>query len=293
MAALWALLAVLPIRAQGPASGDNALFDTLVNKGIAIPHGPTVKLPAPLIAPGQSPNAQQLAAIMEKAAGNVPVELFIKSSVTAPHSYDIESVDSSKGERCAQLVSLRFIAYGNVKAAEKADAFRTLISANDKRGDGKQDTELSDKDLQARGITPPKRRAEETYRSIAMPLLNKVQVEGVMRSVNTVLPRAALYASMMDPRFENDMELPNRWYHVDPQAGGQKKGPSHPYSGIAGYVAVTELPEPKGAMLIEMHLLIHEPREWFDGLNLLRSKLPILLRDNVRSFRQRLKQQGD
>ena len=37
-----------------------------------------------------------------------------------------------------------------------------------------------------------------------------------------------------------------------------------------------------------MHAVFDEPAGWFNGANLFRSKLPILLQDKVRSVRRRL-----
>jgi hypothetical protein len=92
----------------------------------------------------------------------------------------------------------------------------------------------------------------------------------------------------MDDRFQNDKQYPNIWRHINVVEEEEKLGSPQPYTGMAGYVLVTKLPEPAGALLVEMHFLLHEPPTWFGGRNLLRSKLPTLIQDNVRSFRRKL-----
>jgi hypothetical protein len=92
----------------------------------------------------------------------------------------------------------------------------------------------------------------------------------------------------MDDRFQNDKQHPNIWRHINVVEEEEKLGSPQPYTGMAGYVLVTKLPEPAGALLVEMHFLLHEPPAWFGGRNLLRSKLPTLIQDNVRSFRRKL-----
>ena len=71
--------------------------------------------------------------------------------------------------------------------------------------------------------------------------------------------------------------------------GAQQLGDPHPYSGFGGYIKVSELVEPAGALLIEMHFVFDEPEGWFGGKNLLRTKLPLAVQENVRKFRGELK----
>ena len=46
--------------------------------------------------------------------------------------------------------------------------------------------------------------------------------------------------------------------------------------------------QPSDAMLIEYHVVFEEPEAWFQGANLLSSKLPLVIQDVVRSFRRKL-----
>jgi hypothetical protein len=41
-------------------------------------------------------------------------------------------------------------------------------------------------------------------------------------------------------------------------------------------------------MFVEFHLVLSEPRDWFDGRNLFKAKLPLAMQDRVRSFRRAL-----
>ena len=52
------------------------------------------------------------------------------------------------------------------------------------------------------------------------------------------------------------------------------------------YFKITKLAEPAGALFVEQHIVFAEPTGWFDGNNLLRSKLPIAVQDNVRTMRK-------
>ena len=48
------------------------------------------------------------------------------------------------------------------------------------------------------------------------------------------------------------------------------------------------LAAPEEALFIECHLVFDEPQGWFNGANLIRSKVPVLVEDTVRKARRRL-----
>jgi hypothetical protein len=268
---------------------NNPLFDDLLTKGVPVPGGPTVKLPAPLFQPGPAPADYKEK--LEKAAGRLPTELFLKRTINAPYSLKINSVDKAGNERCAQMIDLTFVAYGKLDAVLETDLIKQFLGGKAKSGDsGEGATPLTSEELAARHIrTVGGRGLKEQYGKMALPLLEKVRIEGVMRTVRTNSPNAIVSATRMDDRFKNDKEYPNIWRHIT--VGEEEKlGPPHPYGGMAGYVVVTRLPEPKDALLVEMHYLLPEPPAWFDGRNLLRSKMPVVIQDNVRSFRRKLTQ---
>jgi hypothetical protein len=265
----------------------NPLYEELVGKGIAIPAGPTVKLPAPLVRPGTAPaNVMEL---LDKAARRVPVELFLRRTVQAPFSLTISSVDNKDGERCGQEIDLRFVAYGKLEAVLESDFMKQFLSSKKKKDDEEKSTILEAGQLKERGIQLLKaRNLKEQFSTLTMSLLEKVQVEGVTRSVRTNSPQFVLSAMRMHDRFQNDKQYPNIWRHIKVLEDEEKLGPTRPYTGLAGYVLVTKVPEHEGALLVEMHFLLHEPHDWFGGPNLLRSKFPTVIQDNVRSFRRKL-----
>ncbi len=285
---------VLSAILQQPLSGaddeeaDNPLYEELVGKGIAIPDGPTFKLPAPLVRPGVAPS--NVMELLDKAAGRVPVELFLRRSNQAPFSLNISSVNNKDGERCGQEIDLKFIAYGKLDAVLESDFMQQFLSSKKKKDAEEKTTILEAGELKERGIRPLKagKGKKEQFSTLTMPLLEKVQVDGVTRSVRTNSPQFVLSAMRMDDRFQNDKQYPNIWRHIKVLEDEEKLGPPHPYTGLAGYVLVTKVPEHEGALLVEMHFLLHEPHDWFGGPNLLRSKFPTVIQDNVRSFRRKL-----
>lgn len=288
------LIVFLPLGAVAPLRSSaadeqavNPLYEDLVHKGIAIPTGPTVKLPTPLIPPGATPaNMNEL---LDKAAGRVPVEFFLRRSVTAPFSLTISSAEKKDGQRCGQEINLKFVAYGKLDKVVESDFIKQFLSGKGKKESGDQSTIMEPDDLKKRGIRLlDGRNRKEQYSTTTLTLLDKVRVDGVMRSIRTSSPQFVLSATRMDDRFQNDKQYPNIWRHINVREEEEKLGPAQPYSGMAGYVLVTKLKEPAGALLVEMHFLLPEPPAWFGGPNLLRSKLSTVIQDDVRSFRRKL-----
>jgi hypothetical protein len=272
----------------GNTNGRNCLFDELIKQGMPVPNAAVRKLPMPLFREGLDKDA--LDAALAKAADRLPLDLFLKRSDLAPFTLKINSINDKDEKRIGQAFDLWFVVYGKLAAVQKTDFVQSLI-AGDRKGDRPEI--LDERQLQQRGIKlVDAKDFEERYATLDLTLLDKVKVTGVTRNVKTWTGHSILLATKLDERFENDMHIPNRWRPI--MAQGDKtnpRGQAVPYAGLMGYATVVELPEPEGALLVELHFAFHEPPEWFGGLNLLRSKLPIVIQDNVRAFRRKLARQ--
>ena len=96
-------------------------------------------------------------------------------------------------------------------------------------------------------------------------------------------------AGSVDPRFDKDPEYPNQWRPLLRDAQAEiKPGPAHPFSHAGGYAKITRLHEPEGAVFIECHLVYEEDYGWFDGANLVKQKVPVMVQEQVRTFRRKL-----
>jgi hypothetical protein len=273
----------LLLSADEPA---NPLLNELLDKGIPVPAGPTVRLPDPWMKEGLSPQEQQH--VLKKAAGNLPLELFVKKSDAAPFTLKINSVDNSSGKRVAQTIDLFFVAHGNLDRAIKEDVVNQLLGT-----DAKKDSEvrlLGEKALAERGIKLlHTANLEERYAGLDVFLLDRVKITGVTRNVMTHGPGCAVMAMQLDPRFASDKQYPNRWRSFNPLAAKNDAfGPPQPYSGMGGYARVTRLDQNPSALFFEVHAGFHEPEGWFGGPNLLRSKLPLVIQENIRNLRRKL-----
>ncbi len=46
--------------------------------------------------------------------------------------------------------------------------------------------------------------------------------------------------------------------------------------------------DPADAVLVECHLVYEEPYGWFDGVNLVKQKVPMMVQEKARTFRRKL-----
>lgn len=272
--------------AGGPAA-DNPVFDDLVRKGIAI--GDTaVKLPQPSLDP-QADAKTQTDVVRRTAAKKYDYDQFVRKSPVAPFALEINTVEGRSGGDRVQKVDLWFVAYGSLDEMTDEDLLGQLVGGGP-RSDNGQSEPLTDDELRARDLkveSTGDRR--ESFSRVDAPLLDKVRISGLGHGMTTRGPNNMLAASLLDPRFADDADYPNRWRPIVRDASGKTSfGPPRPYVGFGGYCQAVALNQPRGAMFIECHLAINEPHGWFNGTNLLRSKLPVLMQDNVRSLRRKL-----
>ena len=149
---------------------------------------------------------------------------------------------------------------------------------------------LSADDLEKRGISIPTELTERaSYTHAASTLLERVRLEVTTHAVYSQSGESTLLAGKVDPRFAGDEEFPNRWRSVEISGGRKRLGPAEVYSVSAGYWKATQLRSPAGAILIEYHSVVEQPSGWFGGRDLLRSKMPLAVQSEVRTFRRKVK----
>jgi hypothetical protein len=302
-ARLFLALALLLVGTLSPtlaADQPNPILAEMVEKGLDTGNGVLVKLPAPTMADGLD-GAAQRAAIKSITDVNKPLERILAKGDQSPFQLKITP---ATGSQTAHHVDMWYVAYGSLEtvAGEKflkglgpapdaaAPASKPAQPVNKQKLPSKS-TDISAEDLAKRGITlPPKEVLDERYGYSLFELMDRVYLSITSRAIQTRHPQSVLLAGYVDPRFINDTQYPDQWQPItQDKVGLPVLGQPVPYSGAGGYLKVTELKDPAGALFIEGHLVYNEPHGWFGGNSLLRSKIPILAKDNVVTFRQKLR----
>jgi hypothetical protein len=281
---LLLLVASLAVSAQPPKANhaaDNPIFKSLLDPGLPVGADAKAKLPPPTMPDGLDA-AKQKAVIENVIKGEYDFETFTRKSVVSPQLLRIRDVTPSDPKAPARGVDVWFVAHGDLKALDDEKFLDRLVNAGKGQGEGKG---LKREDLARRKITLADEK-HESYGHIAFDFLEKVHLKATGRVYWTRNEESVVVAGVIDPRFKGDAEFPNQWQSIIKEGGQTKLGPATPWSEAGFYLKITKLAEPAGALFLEQHVVFAEPTGWFDGANLLRSKLPIAVTSNVRSMRK-------
>lgn len=287
------------------AAGDNPIFTQLLQQGVPLPNGQFQKLRPPSMADGlnDAQQRQEVATVLAKKLG-APVtwEQFTENAIGAPSVLLVDDATfygahpQAPPYRTDHSVDLWFVAYGQLASVMKPSFMKAQfnISSTD------QLDNLKPADLNDRNIAPQKIEGGGEYwvhgQFKILPAAFFVQLRTTARAIETSSPASGTVAAIIDPRFNGDKGFPNEWRPAikDPNGGikmvnGKPAlGDATPYVNAGGYTKITPLVGAPGALFVEYHLVYEEPQAWFNGKNLLRSKLPQKAPDDVRSFRRQV-----
>lgn len=279
------LLVTLSCLAAEPHREANPLYRELTDGSLVV--GDTrVVLPPPVMADGLDAAAQQ--EVIERLPGRrVPVSELVRDSISAPFVLAIGEVRAEEGGLPVRTLDVFFVVYGDPERLRERE-WSNLLGP-----EAKAAHRLTPEELAQRGIELQDAKGEEAgYLHGTSTVIDRVELAttSVYRS-SSVRGESAVVATLVDARFADDPQYPNRWRDMDRAPDGSfKLGPPQPYTLSASYLKATRLIEPAGATLVEIHGLFEQPTAWFGGRDLLRSKIPIAMQTAVRRIRKEVKE---
>jgi hypothetical protein len=282
------LMVISLVSSARAAQGENEAYDFLVERGFQIGPQESIKLPKPVLGDGLS-SAQQRQAMESLLAGRYDWDTFTRKSVVSPFLLKISEGEPETGQ-VGRRVDLYFVAYGDLHSLARDDYLHEqldLAASNERGSDEARVTVLSRDELAKRGLAVDQGAGQPRWAAVTSTLLGKVRIRLTTKNIMTQTDETVLIASIADRSFERDAEFPNTWQSITVDDAGRRQiGPPQPFAGLGSYARASKLAEPAGAIFIEYHVAFAEPRGWFQGANLLRSKLPIVAQDMVRKFRR-------
>lgn len=270
----------------------NPLYKSLLSQGFAW-GTQVVTLPEPTVADGLTAE-QQTKALETLADANRPLDQLVRDSVVAPFVLKLTNVEQDGQPTTVRRIDLWYVAYGDFAKLSQKGFLQNLFDSSGRKDPNlpEKSGELTAEDLAKRMIkvSPETDSFLENFGYGTFGLFDKVLISSTHQSISTKTAESYVVASKVDARFNADADYPNQWQPLEREPSGKYKiGDAQPYSGGALYIKATQLKAPEGAILIEYHQVFDEPKGWFGGANLLRSKLPILAQEEIRTFRRKLK----
>jgi hypothetical protein len=241
--------------------------------------GAPALLPNPIVHDGQTADAQR-AALRHIAGSDVALRDLLRNSVTAPFKLKHRSADYPEGT--VRLIDLWFVVHADLDELHLKD-----LSARSDKGSAEagnmrfEARSLSQEELQGRKLVP--KPEVELYVHTSGRLFDRIGVETTGRSYATRSAESLVVASQTVAAFDEGSELPNRWWNI---GRNNERGDMHSYPGGSGYAKVSKLAFQPGALLVEAHVAFAEPKAWFDGAPILRSKISLIAQDQVRRLRR-------
>jgi hypothetical protein len=276
------------------AAPANPVLKELLEKGVTMSDGKAYKLPPPVM--DEKLTAAQQKAVIEKTGKlkNYTFADLTDVRTAAPVVLMIRTLkDSDDESSIVRGIDLYFIAHGKWEVLTSKDFLDGLSKTKD--GDNKNEVVsksgfLTDEEMKKRRLkleTTPEREMKFIYTTFS--LFDQVELSATRLAVATRSKTALVGAAKMDPRFTADAEYPNRWRPITRDASANiVYGKPQPYTGGGAYAKVTKLSEPANTIFVECHLVYEEPYGWFQGGNMLNSKLPLVVKSKVRTFRSKL-----
>ncbi len=285
------------------AQANNAVLNQLWNPGVPMGKNnrvlPQLTMPDGLNAAGQKAIVQKIIAL--KPGAPVNFQDFTKNNLNGPYVLLIDAPQANP--QPGHSVDLWFVVWGNL-AKITAPAFLKKQFVLDEN-DHIDVLKAADLPMGINPPPPPGNAGGEWYAHGAFTLISndkRVSVEGTAHTVETITNDSGMMAGIVDPRFNQNDKFPNQWQPILRNANGgilknakgqPQLGPPTAYDSAGGYMKVTKLVEPGGALFVEYHLVYDEPQGWFNGRDLLRSKLRAKTEGDVRSFRKQVMQANE
>jgi hypothetical protein len=287
------ILAAATVNAADPASA-NPVLQELLEKGVGMSDGKAYKLQPPAMADGRTAAEQKKAIEKIGKLKGFSFEDITDNRTAAPVVLAVRTLkDSDDESSIVRSVDLYFVAHGKWDVLNSKEFLDSLSKAKD--GDNKNEVVsksgfLSDAEMQRRGLkldSTPEREMKFVYATFS--LFDQVELSATRLAVATRTKTSLTGAAKVDARFTEDAEYPNRWRSIEHDANAEIiYGKPHPYTGGGAYAKVTKLLDPADAIFVECHVVYEEPYGWFQGGEALNSKLPIIAKSKVRTFRSKL-----
>lgn len=278
---------------ETPTLDGNPVFVELVEKGITMSDGKLYKLPQPAMADGLDADGQK-AAIEKVAAGRYSLEELMRKISSAPVLVKVSTLKATEGEGATiRAIDLWFVAHGKWETLNSKQFQDSLVKGKDTEGENRMVSKsglLTEEEMQKRNLkldVPEGQEAKFVYATFS--LFDQVEVSATRYAVLTRGKDFLLAAARLDGRFAGNADYPNQWRPIlRDESANITLGDPQPYAGAGAYAKVTRLLEPAEAIFVECHIVFEEPFGWFEGGNLLSSKVPVMAQQRAKMFRSKL-----
>ncbi len=244
-----------------------------------------VALPPPVLRDGMSGEEQQKA-ILKLAGSEQYRKEILRDSVTAP--YILKTHDIPTEETIFRSIDLWFVVRGNLEKLNPRQIAGESSGKSIEVGNMRIESRiLGDDELKSRNqFSQAEPDLSHWFVFAKGRLLDRIGFEATDEAMSTRSADSLVIASRTSPEFHSPGPFANRWRTISTSG---EPGPEQTYLGGLVYAKISRLKDVAGALLVEVHCTFAEPRGWFQGEPILRSKFSLMAQDQVRRLRRELK----
>ena len=283
--AIWlAAIGAEPTQVE-PGHAKNSVYVGVLEQGLNV-DGQTLKLPEARLRDSQAADDQR-DALRALAGPDRALDELVRNAVTAPYLIKVRDVKTATGT--IRVVDLWFVVHADLDQVDPAkEAARTDGKEVEAGNMAVQTRLLKGEDLRAAGIAPAPGTSSQSswYAHIHGRLLDRIEFDVTNEIVATQTDGSIVIAARTSPAFKKPGPNANGWRSVPPHGGANAEATLEPYAGGISYTKISRLAFKPGALLVEMHAAFVEPKEWFQGAPILRSKFSIIAQDQIRALRR-------
>ncbi len=266
--------------ASDPAHQRNQVYETVLREGLKVGET-TVALPRPTLKAGEDAQRQR-AQMLELCGSEQALDDFLRDSVTAPYIMKVR--DDQTADAVIRSVDVWFVVRADLS---KLDPVALVTSTDGQVVDVAnmrfEQHLLTADQLKARNLVAQlEGDVPHWFVHLKSRLLGRIGFEAVDEAMASRDDSSLVIAARVAPTFDTPGDLRNYWKNL------AENGPEKPFSGGVSYVKISQLQEPAGALFVEVHAAFAEPRGWFQGAPILRSKFSPIAQDQVRRLRREL-----
>lgn len=267
-----------------PAHRQNRVYVELLQAGPVLA-GSKLQVPPPILRDGLD-QAEQRRALVKVAGSEAMTESMLRDSVTAPYILKIR--DTPTDTAILRQVDLWFVVRGDLKGVEP------LKLAGENSG---KPVEVGNMRFESRILTLDEIKASgrstlsgenlsSWFVMLKGRLLGRIGFQATDEVMASRSEESMVVAARTSDAFPAGPNA-NRWRTLgaNVEEGANK---DEPFEGGITYTKITRLKEPADALLVELHCVFCEPRGWFQGEPILRSKFGVVAQDQIRRLRREL-----
>jgi hypothetical protein len=278
------VIAQAPAEDIEPKHAQNTVYQAARTVGLKA-EGTAAQLSAPLLRDGM-PQEEQRAVLLKLRDSDKALETFLNPGISAPIEFKLHDWPGTTGT--IRGFDIWFVIHAKLDEINSEDlsGLSRRVGNFDAGGMHFERSLLEQNELKKLGLTLSGKMDRFDQNECA--LFEKVEAKVLNRSLATRSGGSLVLATQTVLTLPADETERNAWRPFDRLGAKTSYGPWRRYGGVIAYTKASRLDFLPGALFVEMYGAFAEPKEWFNGRVMLKSKIAIAADQKIREMRREI-----